>query len=253
MMAWKYELENAKKIFKTGTTKQKVEYIMDYYKWHIIIVLFVLIFIGNTIYTNLTRKDYVLQGIFLSTSAETETVLDLEKDFLKKYPINSSSEDIFFDSSLYYRLDTESIDSTLSYQAIQVLTARIAAGEIDFLVADDVTLNNICYNQYFTDLSKILSEDQIKKYEPYFLYYDREVMEKMNSTDDTTKDGAEISLPNPSKPEQMKDPVPVMINITETETISILYPGFTENYAIAFLANTKNTEKALEFLEYLID
>ena len=85
------------------------------------------------------------------------------------------------------------------------------------------------------------------------LYYDREVMEKMNSTDDTTKDMAEIILPNPSKPEQMKDPVPVMINITGTETISILYPGFTDNYAIAFLANAKNTEKALEFLDYLID
>ena len=253
MMAWKYELENAKKIFKTGTTKQKVEYIMDYYKWHIIIVLFVLIFIGNTIYTNLTRKDYVLQGIFLSTPAETETVLDLEKDFLKKYPIDSSSEDIFFDSSLYYRPETESIDSTLSYQAIQVLTARIAAGEIDFVVADDVTLNELCYNQYFFDLSEVMTKDQMKKYEPYFLYYDREILKELNSINDTNEIVSEIVLPDPSKPELMKAPVPIMINVTGNDKISLLYSNFTENYAMAFLANANNTEKALEFLEYLID
>lgn len=251
-MARKDEWNHAKKVFKNGTTRQKAEYILDYYKWHILFLMVILLLIGNIIYTNLTHKEYILKGIFLSTPADTETVLDLEKDFLKIYPIDNSSEDIFFDSSIYYRPDAGNIDSTLSYQAVQVLTTRIATGEIDFIVADDVTLTDLCYQQYFSDLSEVLSEDQMRKYEPYFLYYDRAVMEQINRADLMTEDADSMILPDPWKPEQMKDPIPVMINVTESAKISLLYPDSSETYAFVFLENANNPKKAIEVLEYLM-
>ena len=95
-MAWKDELNNAKKVFKTGTTRDKVEYIWEYYKWHILVVVFVVYFIGSVIYNNVTAKEYVLQGIFLNTLVESETVLEMEQDFIKAYPIDTSSEEFFF-------------------------------------------------------------------------------------------------------------------------------------------------------------
>lgn len=248
-MAWKDELNNAKKIFKNGTLKEKTGYIFDYYKWHIIFIIFIIHFIGSMIYNNATAKDYVLQGLFLNPLASVETAAELEEDFIEKHPIDTSSEDVFFDSSLYF--STDNADAANSYQALQILSTRVAAGEIDFIVADDITLTDLSYNGYFSDLTEVLSDEQIKKYEPYFLYYDRVILEELNSIDYTTEELPETVLPDSSKPELMDEPVPVMINITASEKISVLYPNSKNKYAIAFVANSSHTEKSLELLNYL--
>ena len=249
-MAWKDELNNAKKVFKNGTTKDKVEYIWEYYKLHIVAVVFVVYFIGSMIYNNATAKDYVLQGIFLNTLAEAETVLEMEQDFIKTYPIDASSEEVFLDASMYYSDDSDAMET--SYETIQVLTARVAAGEIDFMVADVATLYDFAYDQYFAELSEVLSEEQLKAYEPYLLYYDKAVLEELSNLDYTGEEFPEIILPDPSKPELMEEPVPVMIDVTSSEKISTLYPVSSKSYAFTFVVNGVHKEKAVEFLDYLM-
>lgn len=249
-MAWKDELNNAKKVFKNGTTRDKVEYIWEYYKLHILAVVFVFCFIGSVIYNNVTAKDYVLQGIFLNTLAESGTVLELEQDFIETYPIDTSSEEVFFDASMYYSNDSDAMET--SYQTIQVLTTRVAAGEIDCMTADVATLYNFAYDQYFVEIPEILSEEQLKAYEPYLLYYDKAVLEELSNIDYTAEVIPEIALPDPSKPELMEEPVPVMIDVSSSEKISTLYPVSSENYAFAFVVNGVHIEKAIELLEYLM-
>ena len=249
-MAWKDGLNNAKKVFKTGTTKEKAEYIWEYYKRHILAVVFVLYFIGSMIYNNVTAKDCVLQGMFLNTLAESETVLEMEQDFIEAYPIDTSSEEIILDASMYYSDDNDAMKT--SYQTIQVLAARVAAGEIDFMAADIAALYDFAYDQFFAELPEILSEEQLKDYEPYLLYYDKAVSEKLSNIDYTAEAIPEIVLPDPSKPELMEEPVPVMIDISSSEKISALYPISVENYAFAFVANGMHKEKAVELLEYFM-
>lgn len=249
-MAWKDELNNAKKVFKNGTTRDKVEYIWEYYKWNILVVVFVVYFIGSVIYNNVTAKECVLQGIFLNTLVESETVLEMEQDFIEAYPIDTSSEEVFFDASMYYSDDSDAMET--SYQTIQVLATRVAAKEIDFMAADVATLYDFAYDQYFAELSEILSEEQLKSYEPYLLYYDKAVLEELGNLDYTGEEFSEIALPDPSKPELMEEPVPVMIDVSSSEKIATLYPVSTKNYAFAFVANGIHTEKAIELLEYLI-
>lgn len=249
-MAWKDELNNAKKVFKNGTTRDKVEYIWEYYKLHILVVVFVVYFIGSVIYNNVTAKEYVLQGIFLNTLVESETVLEMEQDFIEAYPIDTSSEEVFFDASMYYSDDSDAMET--SYQTIQVLATRVAAGEIDFMVADVATLYDFAYDQYFAELSEILSEEQLKDYEPYLLYYDKAVLKELSNIDYTAEVIPEIALPDPSKPELMEEPVPVMIDVSFSEKISALYPVSKETYAFAFVVNGMHKEKAVELLEYLM-
>lgn len=252
-MAWKDELNNAKKVFKNGTTKDKVEYIWEYYKWHILAFVFVVYCIGNIIYSNVTAKDYVLQGLFLNTLAQSETVLEMEQDFMEAFPIDTSSEEVFFDASLYYSNDdTDSAAMDTSYQTIQVLATRVAAKELDFMVADVAALYDFAYDQYFTELSEIMSEEQLKTYEPYLLYYDKAVLEELSNLDYAGEEFPEITLPDPSKPELMEEPVPVMIDVTSSEKISALYLSQSKNYAFAFIANGEHMEKSVELLDYLM-
>ena len=251
-MSWKNDLDNAKKVFQNGTTKEKLDYIVEYYKLHIFIIVFVLYFIGSMIYTNVTAKDCILQGLFLNTLSDSEAALELKDDFIREFSIDTDSEDVFFDSSLYYLTDAEAGTSTTAYETLQVITAKSASGDIDFMVADDPVLIEFAYDGYLYELSEVLSDEQIKKYEPYFLYYDKAVLEELSNIDYTAEEIPEIILPDPSKPELMEAPVPVMINVTESERLSILYPNSTQKYAIAFVVNGVNTEKIIDFLEYLI-
>lgn len=250
-MSWKADLEQAKHIFKTGTPKEKAEYIWDYYKIPIIAILILIYLIVNIIHSHLTAKDYVLQGIFLNALAETETVQELEDGFLEAYPIDQNKEDIFLDTSIYYLPDSDQTSLETSYQAIQILSVRIAAGEIDFIAAETPVLTEFAYDGYFSDLSEVLSDEQYKKYEPYFLYYDKAVMEELSDVDYTLEEADAVILPDPAKPELMEEPVPVMIDITKCEKLSLLYPNSAKNYAFALIANGPHTEKALELLEYL--
>ena len=158
----------------------------------------------------------------------------------------------FFDSSLYYLTDAEAATSTTAYETLQVITAKAASGDIDFMVADDPVLIEFAYDGYLYELSEVLSDEQMKKYEPYFLYYDKAVLEELSNIDYTAEEIPEIILPDPSKPELMEDPVPVMINVTASEKLSVLYPNSTKSYALAFVVNSTHTKKSIEFLDYLL-
>ena len=128
----------------------------------------------------------------------------------------------------------------------------VGAGDADFIVANDFVLTEFAYNEYFFDLSEILTHEQMKIYQPYFLYYDKSVLDEINNIDYTAKTMPIISLPNPSRPDLMEEPIPVMIDITSSEKISVLYPNSNESYAMGFIANGKNNKKALNFLKYLL-
>ena len=182
-MAWKDELNNAKKVFKEGTPRQKIGFIWDYYKWYIVILLFVLGLVGSFIYTNVTAKERVLGGIFLnSTDAEAEAI-ELEQGFYEYSSVDINNEEANFLTNLFYSNDTSSLAVSESYQTLQLISAKTGAGEIDFMVGDVTSMNDFAYWQYFYDLLDVLPEEMIEKYEPYFLYYDRAVVQELKEID----------------------------------------------------------------------
>lgn len=250
-MSWKEEINNTKKVLKEGTASQKLEYIWDYYKLPILLFLVAILFIGSFVHAKVTAKEYILQGMFLNSIAEVDTVDRFEQDYLANCPIDLSKEDVFFDTSIYYSTDNNT--DTTSYQSIQLINARIAAGEIDFMVAENSILTGFSYNGYFYDLSEVLSEEQFQKYEPYFLYYDLSVAEKLNETDFTSEEYEQITLPDPAEPELMEQPIPVMIDVSSCPEIDSLYTGTGKGKALVFVANGKHPQKTLEFLDYLME
>lgn len=108
------------------------------------------------------------------------------------------------------------------------------------------------YNQYFSNLVDVLSKEQIKAYEPYFLYYDKVVLEKWDNIDYTSENTSEIHIPDPTRPGLMEEPVLVMINVSANNKLTDIYPEFSVNYDLGIFANSPNKENTLEFLDYLI-
>lgn len=251
--------EERERIKKYGTRQEKLAYFWDYYKWHTIIAVIAIIVIGSSIYSSLTAKDIVLNGILLNSysAVDEEVPSTLISDFLTEQQIDTTKNDITLNTSLYYTTDEEKNSdynmSELTYTASQIIVVQVAAGELDFMTGDLETLSSLAYSEYFVDLSTVLSEDQLALYEPYLLYIDQTVLEALN--EDTDLDSTKtITIPDCDKPETMEKPIPVMINISHCDDVKEFYPHMTEDDPIVFgfTVNSKHAEMTAAFLDFLM-
>ena len=130
----------------------------------IIVVIALISYIVNIV----TRPDIILNGVMLNVyNMESESSpADLLPDFYKEQKIDSKEEEINLNSSLHYSVD----NLNTNYQTMQVLMAWLSADQLDFVTGDATSLTDLAYKDYFTDLRDYFTEDELAKYEPYFLY-----------------------------------------------------------------------------------
>ena len=243
--------EERKAVLQNGTTKQKISYIWDYYKWHIMIPIIVVIALISYIVNIVTRPDIILNGVMLNihnieSAGPSEILLP---DFYKEQKVDTKNEEINLNANLYYSVDNLSSN----YESSQVLMAWLSAGQLDFITGDATSLTDLAYKEYFTDLRDYLTEEQLEKYEPYFLYIDYDVYQKRSELINNMDDASIIELPDCTKPEEMKDPIPVMIDISKSEKTKEVYGNTTEILAFGVTVKETHKEMTIAFLDYLME
>lgn len=252
-MAVMDEFKKEREGLKNGTLKQKLSYFWDYYKWYVIIPAIIIAFVGYHIYTVITTPDTILNGIVLNTYnvEEQEESLELLDGFYEAYEVDTEEYKADLNLSLNYIANDES--GTANYESMQVLMTWTAAGTIDFICADKTALTELSYKDYFVDLREVLTEEQIAKYEPYFLYMDKGVSKKQQEAFENYDYDTVIEKPDCASPELMVEPVPVMIDMSQSEKLMTFYQENPETPAFAISVNAPNLERTLEFIEYLME
>ena len=238
-------------VLKNGTFKQKAIYIWEYYKWHIIVPILAIIAITSYIVNLVTAPDIIMNGVMLNihnieSAHPSETLLT---DFYKEQKVDTKKEEITLNTNLHYATD----DATSNYESAQILVAWLAAGQLDFITGDVSALTDLAYKEYFTDLRDYLSDEQLEKYEPYFLYMDYDVYQKRSEAMSNMDDASIIELPDCTKPEEMKDPIPVMIDISKSEKVKQVYGNTTEVLAFGVTVKETHKEMTTAFLDYLME
>ncbi len=247
MDEFKEERENMKK----APLKEKIDYIWQYYKWHILIPLIIIIGLSSYIYTLVTKPDILLDGILLNTyNTEASDMTDkLTEEFFKVQNIDGKKYDISLNSTLSYNADT--LAGATDYETSQILTAWLAAGDIDFISGDLSTMTTLAYKDYFADLRDILSEEQIKTFEPYFLYIDEAVL--FAPTSDEVYDLTAVDTeeyPDCTKPVEMDRPIPVLIDISGYKKLEELYAN-PDELVLGIAVNSDMNDIFFEFLDFL--
>ncbi len=241
-MALMDEFKEERAAIKNAPLKTKISYVWRYYKWHIFIPLVIIIFLSWYIVHVITEPDMILNGIFLNTSnSEASAVCEeLREDFFEGENINTKKYDIAFDPSLTY------VDGTISgasnFETTQTLTSWIASGKTDFFISDWKTMTNLAYKSYLIDLREVLSEEEIEKYEPCFLYVDNAKCHNMYLDPSTALDC--------SKPEEMEEPVPVMIDVSGYKGLSKIYAK-EQPFALGIALKSSHVDNVLKLLKYL--
>lgn len=238
-------------ILKNGTLKQKIAYIWDYYKWHIIIPLVLIVAIISHIVNVITAPDIILNGVLMNVY-HTETSIsreDILEQFYKEQKIDSKEEEVNLNTNMYFTVGNDNTN----YETLQVLMAWHAADSLDFIGGDSPTLTELSYRGYFSDLREILTEEQIIKYEPYFLYMDQDFYIHRSEKLDNLEDVSNMEYPDCTKPEEMVDPIPVFIDMNQSSKLSELYAESSDAPAVGITANVVNKERTLDFIDYLFE
>ena len=242
-------LEYAKKELselKDQPPKKRWEYIWEYYKIHIGVILLVIVLLIQGIVTICTKKDTVFTGILINTTLTADSssfMADLreELDVGKK-------EQISFSTNIF--MTNESADKAVALQSIM---ASITVKELDMVAGPEEAFQICAYNasNMFADLRNYLDQDTLNKLSDKLYYIDGAIIEKLNAPVGTEIDMSQIVYPDPHKPETMETPIPVGIDVTECHPFIAAYFEPEGSYYMGMVTNTTRPETVLQFIDFL--
>ena len=239
-----FKEERAK--IKEAPLKEKIKYYGYYYRWHAIVVISVIVLLSVWIHDVVSSKESMFFAAFVN-SVSLQQDNNMEEDFASYAGIDTGTYDVLIDNTI--SIDPNATDE-MSVSSSQRMMAYTAAGELDVIVGSDDIFSGYAYNDMFHDLRDILSEEQIKTYEPYFYYIDRTVVETINANS-SDLDFVMPALPAPTKPEEMEDPVPVAIIVNDFSRLNDSYYFNGDVTALGVMVNSEHTEYAVSFIDYL--
>lgn len=201
---------------------KKMEYFWHYYKVHIIVTVFLAFMFGSILHTMITQKETVLSIAYINAFPNIDDEIFID-DFETYLGLNLKKQQVILDSTYY--IDDE---STSPYAATysQKFSTNAMAGSLDVVLADTANFDFYGNQGFFQDLSTILSEEDLQKYQERLYYAD---------------------LPNDDSENQ----VPIGIKIDKANKIcqTSSYPN-TEAY-FGIVTNTEHIDTALSYLNYL--
>ena len=258
-MALRDEIKAARKdLVEHGTFKEKLAYFFDYYTLHTVIILTVLIATTCFIVGQITKPEVLLNGITLNVLnfENTNPIEDLNNDYMEYLELDPSDYELSINTSLNYKLggaQSGQAGQASDYEISQAIMVQCAAGAVDFIASPLTAVIDYGYGQLFMDIRDVLTKEQIELYEPYFLYVDMAVIDEKNAAIDRDENADLIPIPDPTKPEEMKNPIPVFINLEKSKRMSDIYSYSIDTivFGVPFKAPTQ--ENIPDFLTFLFE
>ncbi|MBE5972368.1 MAG: hypothetical protein E7246_07625 [Lachnoclostridium sp.] len=251
-MTFGEKLKKIREAIKAGKGGAVFEYFYDYYKFEAFVILAVLYFVGSLAYTKLTEKEIVLSGALLNqyNILADDLILDMGNDFLAEQDLNPKEHKVEFNTSLRY---AHSGDSSFNDATIQGLVAQCSGGTIDFITGDMEAMTIFAYGDYFYDLREVLTEEEMKHFEPYTLYVDLDYQRQVEEALITPEVIPTMVPPDMRYPEKMVEPIPVLIDLRDSALLSDIYIDLVDVLCFGFTVNAPNLERTKEFLYYLTE
>lgn len=150
---------------KGKSFKEKASYFAEYYKWQVIILAVLVVWIGGTVYQKATAPEIRMTGVLFNTSdlLTEEKIQGIIDVFSREQGLDSEKETILLHTNLTY-FEGDGFASS-NYESIQILTAWILTGDVDFIIADEALMNQLAEGGYLLELP-----DEFGDWEPVSSY-----------------------------------------------------------------------------------
>lgn len=249
-MAVMDEFREEREALKHGTPKEKLLYFWYYYKWHTIGIIAVIAVVVSFICEVIGQKEDLFYAAVLN-SLELDGAEAHQQGFADYAGIDTNKYSVSFDNTMYISFTT--MDET-SMTSTEKLMVYIAAAQLDVIIAGEDIFEHYADGDTFYDLRDILSEEQLTKYEPYFYYVDRPLVEQIAEAERNLDNTFDPEIPDPTKPELMEDPIPVGIFVDSCEELASGYYNTEQDRTVlGVLQNVPHLENTLKYIDYLFE
>lgn len=229
------------KALKGKPLKDKLKHIFTYYKLPIIAIVLVLMIVFSLATQLASAKDTMLHVYCLDSFVAQEKEETILLEISQAVGIDQEKEQI--------EITAKQNPQGELYEG-EALAAQIMGGMIDVLaLPEDISLQWL-YQDVFADLSEILTADQLRAYEDMLLYVDGAVLEKM---DHLSQQENPLQFPDPTKPEEMEDPIPVAVRVLDGSEFADVFFSNQQSIVIGIVANAPNPENAVFFVDYVVE
>lgn len=220
--------------FRQMNLAEKADYLYEYYKLPILLVLIAILVTGNVLHRELTRKEPVLYLALANVEVGMEMEHVLTGDFLIKEGIDPKKNEVLVFSDLYLSDSPSTENHEYAYTSKLKLLASVDARQMDVVLMNEEAYNLLSGNDYLLDLSEV-SPDGLPP------FTENEVVLEDNSIDVTLNTTSELHY------------------VTETHTNGmdlsrvpkIRDAGFSDTVYAGILANSPRVDAALSYLRYL--
>ena len=238
---------------KNGSFKDKAKYFFSYYTVHVVVGFLAVILLAVLIKDMTSQKEYALNAIMLNSIQEMENSAELMSEDCASYAqIDTDKNVVNFDYSIAI---VDNPTSEYEMYGAQKLLVYTSAGDVDVLMGGADIFTDYANGELFSDLRDILTDEQISKYKDHFYYVDGAYVAEINS-EDNIYDASYVApeAPDPTKPEDMEDPIPIGVFVTDCEKLTDNIIFYDESFvALGIPASAKHPETAVKLIEYLFE
>ena len=211
-----------KTAFKDLSRKAKVQYIWDYYRWHIIVAVCVIGFIISLIVHYVTDKESVLDILMVSTITPYSDNTTSTNEFFEQEGFSDKEQEISIDTSV---LVSDNAEHTVDYANDENISLKLAFGGTDIFFAPEFIFERYANQGCIMPLTEYLSEEEIAQYDDILVY----------ATDSETH-----------------ETVPCGVQLTNNKWLSSngYYTG-TVYFGVVYATDAKDT--AVDFFHYVMN
>lgn len=221
---------------------KKVQHILAYYKFLMLVICIIIYFIGYNIYGHLTHKDVILYTALVNVVAGDDLTGHLEGDFLGYLGVDASKNTMKLYANLYLTDDELSAYHEYTYASRMKILAILEGKSLDVILMNQEAFDAFSQNGYLYDLEQLLSEMDPALYEQVKSDFAYSIVILEDNSNDLILDN---SIPYSALTEEH----PFGLDISQTPFIR--QSGFEENIYLGIAANSPRLETVFEYLKYL--
>ena len=226
-----------KAAFRTMSPADKLDYIMSYYKWPILLAVILLLILGSAARRQLTKKEPVIYLALADVVAGEDLENALTAGFLRAEGANPGRQEVYLYRDLYLSDEADVLNHEYAYASRMKLMGAIQAQKLDVVLMNREAYDLLSAAGYLLDLRALVPDgDPLRAL--------------LAANDVVVSDNAiEWQLNEADSHERVTESVQNGLVLSDCPLFQTA--GFEEDVYAGVIANSPRPAEALRYLQYL--
>lgn len=223
--------------------RKRIQHVLTYYKFPLLVLCFILFFICRIIYGHLTHKDILLYTALVNVNAGDTLTRQLDSDFITYLNADESKYALQLYTGLYLTDDELNEWHEYTYASRMKILACIQGKMMDVVLMNKEAFDAFSQSGYLLDLEDFLSARDPDLYQALKPALADNIVILEDNADDIALDP---SLPYAAVTEEH------YFGLDLSHTTYIRQAGFEDTVYLGIIANTTREDTVIAYLRYLI-